>query len=63
VDSFQIWSVRTSLRRSTRLSNRFSRKLENRMAAVAINYFAYTFIKIYRSLRVTPAMAADVTRL
>jgi len=39
----------------------FSRKIENHMAAVAINYFAYNFIKIHRTLRVTPAMAAGVT--
>lgn len=56
----QNWSVRTSMRRYTRLSNGFSRKIENHMAAVAINYFAYNFIKIHRSLRVTPAMAAGV---
>jgi hypothetical protein len=31
------------------------------MAAVAINYFAYNFIKIHRTLRVAPAMAAGVT--
>ena len=31
------------------------------MAAVAVNYFAYNFIKIHRTLRVTPAMAAGVT--
>jgi hypothetical protein len=31
------------------------------MAAVAINYFAYNFIKIHRTLRVSPAMAAGVT--
>ena len=31
------------------------------MAAVALNYFAYNFIKIHRSLRVTPAMAVGVT--
>lgn len=55
------WSARTSMRRYTRLSNGFSRKIENHMAAVAINYFAYNFIKIHRTLRVTPAMAAGVT--
>jgi hypothetical protein len=44
-----------------RLSNGFSRKIENHMAAVAINYFAYNFIKIHRTLRVSPAMAAGVT--
>jgi hypothetical protein len=42
------------------LSNGFSRKLENHMAAVAINYFAYNFYKIHRSLRMSPAMAAGV---
>ena len=57
----QNWSVRTSMRRYTRLSDGFSRKIENHMAAVAINYFAYNFIKIHRTLRVTPAMAAGVT--
>lgn len=50
------------MRRYTRLSNGFSRKIENHMAAVAINYFAHNFIKIHSSLRVTPAMAAGVTR-
>jgi hypothetical protein len=52
------WSTRTSMRRYTRLSNGFSRKLENHEAAVALNYFSYNFIK---TLRVTPAMAAGVT--
>jgi len=55
------WSTPTSMRRYTRLSNGFSRKLENHEAAVALNYFAYNFIKIHRTLRVTPAMAAKVT--
>lgn len=50
-----------TMRRYTRLSNGFSRKIENHMAAVAINYFAYNFIKIHTTLRVTPAMAAGVT--
>jgi IS1 family transposase len=60
----QNWTVRTTLRRYTRLSNGFSRKLENHAAAVALNYFAYNFIKIHRTLRVSPAMAAGVeTRL
>jgi hypothetical protein len=48
------------MRRYTRFSNGFSRKMENHIAAVALNYFAYNFIKI-RTLRVTPAMAAKVT--
>ena len=49
------------MRRYTRLSNGFSRKIENHAAAVALTYFAYNFIKIHRTLRVTPAMAAGVT--
>ena len=36
-------------------------KLENRAAATALNYFAYNFIKIHRTLRVSAAMAAGVT--
>jgi hypothetical protein len=57
----QNWTVRTNMRRYTRLSNGFSRKLENHAAATALNYFAYNFIKIHRTLRVSPAMAAGVT--
>jgi hypothetical protein len=48
------------MRRYTRLSNGFSRKVENHMTAVALNFFAYNFIKIHRSLRMSPAMAAGV---
>jgi IS1 family transposase len=57
----QNWSVRTSMRQYTRLSNGFSRKIENHAAAVALSYFSYNFIKIHRTLRVSPAMAAGVT--
>lgn len=56
----QNWTVRTTMRRYTRLSNGFSRKLDNHAAAVALNYFAYNFIKIHRTLRMSPAMAAGV---
>jgi len=49
------------MRRYTRLSNGFSRQLENHAAATALNYFAYNFIKIHRTLRTPPAMAAGVT--
>jgi len=49
------------MRRYTRPSNGFSRKIENHAAAVALHYFASNFIKIHRTLRVTPAMAAGVT--
>ena len=54
----QNWTVRTTMRRYTRLSNGFSRKLRNHAAATALNYFAYNFIKIHRTLH--PAMAAGV---
>ena len=54
-------SVRMTIRRFTRLTNAFSKKIQNHCAAVALGYFAYNFIKIHRTLRVTPAMAAGVT--
>src|SRR5450631_2546789 len=57
----QNWTVRTNMRRYTRLSNGFSRKLENHAAATALHYFAYNFIKIHRTLHMSPAMAAGVT--
>jgi IS1 family transposase len=54
-------SVRMSLRRYTRSTNAFSRKLENHAAAVALYYFSYNLIKIHGTLRCTPATAAGVT--
>ena len=54
-------SVRMTNRRFTRLTNAFSKKIDNHAAAVALGYFAYNFIKIHRTLRTTPAMAAGVT--
>ena len=57
----QNWTVRTKMRRYTRLSNGFSRKLRNHAASVALNYFAYNFIQIHKTLRTSPAMAANVT--
>lgn len=55
------WSLRTSVRRYTRLSNGFSRKLRNHEAAVALSYFADNFVRIHRTLRTSPAMAAGIT--
>jgi hypothetical protein len=55
------WTMRTNNRRMTRLSNGFSRKLENHAASIALGYFSYNFIKIHLTLRVSPAMAAGVT--
>jgi 3-methyladenine DNA glycosylase/8-oxoguanine DNA glycosylase len=54
-------SVRMTVRRFTRLTTAFSKKIGNHCAAIALGYFAYNFIKIHRTLRVTPAMAAGVT--
>lgn len=53
--------MRMTNRRYTRLTNAFSKKIENHAAAVALGYFAYNFIKIHRTLRTSPAMAAGVT--
>lgn len=49
------------VRRFTRLTNAFSKKLENLKAALALHFAYYNFVRIHRSLRVTPAMAAGVT--
>jgi IS1 family transposase len=56
----QNWAVCTAMRRYTRLSNGFSGKIENHVAVIALNYFAYNFIQINRTLRCSPAMAAGV---
>jgi hypothetical protein len=52
----QNWTVCATRRRYTRLSNGFSRKLENHAAAVALNDFAYNFISSHRTLRISRAM-------
>lgn len=46
------------VRRFTRLTNAFGKKLENPMHAISLCYVFYNFCKIHKSLRVTPAMAA-----
>jgi hypothetical protein len=53
----QNWTVRGTMRRYTRLSNGLNRKMDNHAAATALNYFAYNFIKIHRTLRTSRAMA------
>jgi hypothetical protein len=45
----------------TRLTNAFSKKLENLQAAVALHFAHYNLVRLYKTLRVTPAMAANVT--
>ncbi len=49
-------TMRMSMRRFTRLTNAFSKKLENLKAAVALHFANYNFVRIHKSLRVTPAM-------
>jgi IS1 family transposase len=53
-------TVRMQLRRFTRLTNAFSKKLENMKAALALHFAWYNFCRIHSSLRVTPAMQAGV---
>lgn len=54
-------NIRMGNRRFTRLTNGFSKKLENHSHSLAIYFFHHNFCRIQKSLRVTPAMAAGVT--
>ena len=53
-------SMRMGMRRFTRLSNGFSKKVENHAHAVALYFLHYNFARIHKTLRVTPAMAAGL---
>ncbi len=55
-------TMRMSMRRFTRLTNAFSKKLLNQECAIALHFMHYNFCRIHQSLRVTPAQAAGVTR-
>ncbi len=54
-------TMRMSMRRFTRLTNAFSKKIENHAAAVAIHFMHYNFARIHKTLRISPAMAAGVS--
>lgn len=54
-------TMRMQMRRFTRLTNAFSKKLRNLKAAVALHFAYYNFCRVHQSLRVTPAMAAGLT--
>jgi len=53
-------TVRMSNRRFTRLTNGFSKKLENHRHSIALHYMYYNFCRVHQSLRVTPAMEAKL---
>lgn len=54
-------TMRMSMRRFARLTNGFSKKLQNLGRAVALRFAYYNFARIHQSLRITPAMAAGVS--
>jgi len=54
-------TMRMSMRRFTRLTNGFSKKIQNLEYAVALHFMYYNFCRIHQTLRITPAMAVGVT--
>ena len=53
--------MRMGMRRFTRLTNAFSKKIENHMHAVSFYFMVYNFVKAHGTTKATPAMAAGVT--
>ncbi len=56
--------MRMNMRRFTRLTNAFSKKLENHVNAISLRFAYYNFVRVHKTLRMSPAVAASVeTRL
>jgi len=54
-------TMRMQMRRFTRLTNGFSKKLTNLKAHIALHFAHYNFVRIHQTLRTTPAMATQLT--
>jgi len=54
-------TMRMQMRRFTRLTNGYSKKLENLKAHIALHFAHYNFVRVHQTLRTTPAMAANLT--
>jgi len=54
-------TMRMHMRRFTRLTNGFSKKVENHMHAIALHFMYYNFVKVHQTLKVTPAIEAGLT--
>jgi hypothetical protein len=54
-------TMRMSMRRFTRLTNVFSKKVQNPRAAVALHFAHYNLVRVHKTLRCTPAVAAGVS--
>lgn len=55
-------TMRMHMRRFTRLTNGFSKKIDNHMCAIALHFVYYNFAKVHKTLRVTPAMEAGLAK-